>query len=111
MVSKQATINALVSIVLDPATKDSDFPLVLYHKVCLLFPIIPGTDGQDQANEKDYSHEGFGFKFKKIQADMVSSLMSSKEVKVFKGDEGAGNNKVNKYGSGTAQAPMSEAAK
>jgi hypothetical protein len=97
LISKQATINALVSIVLDPATKDSDFPLVLYHK--------------DQANEKDYSHEGFGFKFKKIQADMVSSLMSQKEVKLFKGDEGAGNNKVNKYGSGTAQAPMSEAAK
>lgn len=42
---------------------------------------------------------------------MVSSLMSSKDVKLFKGDEGAGNNKVNKYGSGTAQAPMSEAAK
>lgn len=42
---------------------------------------------------------------------MVSGLMSSKEVKLFKGDEGAGNNKINKYGSGTAQAPMSEAAK
>lgn len=97
LVSKQATINALVSLVIDPATKDSDFPLVLYHK--------------DQANEKDYSHEGFGFSFKKTQADMVSGLMSSKEVKLFKGDDGAGNNKVNKYGSGTAQAPMSEAAK
>ena len=24
--------NALVSLVLDPATKDSDFPLILYHK-------------------------------------------------------------------------------
>lgn len=69
------------------------------------------TRTQDQANEKDYSHEGFGFKFKKTQADLVSGLMSTKEVKYFKGDEGAGNNKVNKYGSGTAQAPMSEAAK
>jgi hypothetical protein len=40
LVSKQATINALVSIVLDPATKDSDFPLVLYHKV-RSFPFSP----------------------------------------------------------------------
>lgn len=32
------TINALVSLELDPATADSDFPLVLFHK--------------DQANEK-----------------------------------------------------------
>jgi len=74
-----------------------------------LLTIKDGTDKQDQANEKDYSHEGFGFKFKKIQADMVAGLMSQKEVKYFKGDEGAGNNKVNKYGSGTAQAPMSDA--
>lgn len=111
LVSKQATINALVSIVLDPATKDSDFPLVLYHKVRTYpsFFLSCMPDKQDQANEKDYSHEGFGFKFKKIQADMVASLMSQKEVKYFKGDEGAGNNKVNKYGSGTAQAPLSDA--
>lgn len=40
LVSKQATINALVSIVLDPATKDSDFPLVLYHKVCTSPPLF-----------------------------------------------------------------------
>lgn len=39
---------------------------------------------QDQANEKDYSHEGFGFSFKKTQADLVSKFMSSKEVKWFK---------------------------
>jgi hypothetical protein len=70
LIPKQATINALVSLVIDPATKDSDFPLVLYHK--------------DQANEKDYSHEGFGFAFKKIQADIVMKLMSQPEVKMFK---------------------------
>lgn len=33
LIPKQATINALVSLALDPATKDSDFPLILYHKV------------------------------------------------------------------------------
>ncbi len=32
LISKEATINALVTLVLDPATKDSDFPLILYHK-------------------------------------------------------------------------------
>ncbi|KAK4688173.1 hypothetical protein P7C73_g1936, partial [Tremellales sp. Uapishka_1] len=95
LVSKQATINALVSIVLDPATKDSDFPLILYHK--------------DQANEKDYSHDGFGFTFKKTQADLVSKFMSSKEVNYFKGDANAEKEPVRKYGSGTAQAPMSDA--
>lgn len=94
LVSKEATINALVSLVLDPATKDSDFPLILYHK--------------DQANEKDYSHEGFGFSFKKTQADVVMKLMSQKEVNYFKGDETATKEKPKKYGSGTADAPMSQ---
>jgi hypothetical protein len=42
---------------------------------------------QDQANEKDYSHEGFGFSFKKTQADIVAKFMSSKEVKYFKVSE------------------------
>ncbi|WWC64653.1 uncharacterized protein I303_107264 [Kwoniella dejecticola CBS 10117] len=92
LIPKKATINALVSLVLDPATKDSDFPLILYHK--------------DQANEKDYSHEGFGFSFKKTQADMVMKLMSDKNVKVFKGDENATKEPVKKYGSGTAEAPL-----
>lgn len=92
LIPKTATINALVSLVLDPATKDSDFPLILYHK--------------DQANEKDYSHEGFGFTFKKTQADLVSKFMSSKEVQYFKGDAGAEKEPVRKYGSGTAEAPL-----
>jgi hypothetical protein len=43
-IHKSTTINALVSLSLDPATKDSDFIQVKYHK--------------DQANSKDYSHEG-----------------------------------------------------
>ena len=58
---KTAKINALVSLSLDPATIDSDFIQVKYHK--------------DQANDKDYSHEGLGFNFKKWQADKVAGMM------------------------------------
>lgn len=50
LIPKTATINALVSLSLDPATVDSDFIQIKYHK--------------DQANDKDYSHEGLGFSFK-----------------------------------------------
>lgn len=108
LIPKKATINALVSLELDPATKDSDFPLILYHKAC---PVHWDSGSiadlrQDQANEKDYSHEGFGFSFKKVQADMVAKLMSSKEVKYFKGDENATKEPVRKYGSGTNEAPL-----
>jgi hypothetical protein len=88
LIPKKATINALVSIVLDPATKDSDFPLILYHKVCRVInehcTIADETDrlNQDQANEKDYSHEGFGFSFKKTQADIVAKFMSSRKSSI-----------------------------
>ncbi|KAI9795513.1 MAG: hypothetical protein M1833_006984 [Piccolia ochrophora] len=88
---KTATINALVSLALDPATVDSDFIQVKYHK--------------DQANDKDYSHEGVGFSFKKWQADQVAKNMSSEEVKVFEADSGAAKEKVNRYGDGKGQAP------
>ncbi|GFZ48648.1 hypothetical protein JCM24511_06397 [Saitozyma sp. JCM 24511] len=104
LIPKKATINALVSLVLDPATKDSEFPLILYHK-CTVVAETNRLD-QDQANEKDYSHEGFGFSFKKTQADIVAKFMSSKEVKYFKGDETAEKEAPKKYGTGTAQAPM-----
>lgn len=86
LMPKTARINALVSLSLDPATVDSDFIQVKYHK--------------DQANEKDYSHEGLGFSFKKWQADNVSKLMSSDEVKYFEKDKGAAKEDVRKYGSG-----------
>ena len=49
-VPKTAMINALVSLSLDPASVDTDFIRVKYHK--------------DQADRHDYSHEGFGFHFK-----------------------------------------------
>ena len=91
-----ATLNALVSLSLAPDTIDSDFIQVKYHK--------------DQANDKDYSHEGFGFKFKKWQADNVMKIMDIPELKEFEADKGAGKEYVRQYGSGTAeaQAPTKE---
>ena len=96
IIPKTATINALVSLSLDPATKDSEFIQVKYHK--------------DQANDKDYSHEGAGFSFKKWQADTVMKHMESEEVKLFEADKGAGKNAVRTYGSGAKEgsAPVKE---
>ncbi|KAL6713724.1 hypothetical protein ACLMJK_008216 [Lecanora helva] len=95
-IPKVATLNALVSLSLAPDTIDSDFIQVKYHK--------------DQANDKDYSHEGFGFSFKKWQADNVVKLMDSPEVKAFEADKGAGKEHVRTYGSGAAEgdAPTKE---
>jgi hypothetical protein len=58
-IHKTAVINALVSLSLDPDTAQSDFVQIKYHK--------------DQANEKDYSHKGIGFYFRKWQAGMVTA--------------------------------------
>lgn len=91
---KTATLNAIVSLSLDPATKDSDFIQVKYHK--------------DQANDKDYSHEGLGFSFKKWQADNVVKHIDANELKVFEADKGAGKNKAKKYGSGAAEGSAPE---
>lgn len=79
---------------LDPATVDSDFIQVKYHK--------------DQANDKDYSHEGVGFSFKKWQADNVAKYMDSPEVEQFAADKNAGKAPVKKYGSGTGDAPVKD---
>ncbi|CZT12536.1 uncharacterized protein RAG0_16329 [Rhynchosporium agropyri] len=76
VIPKTATINALVTLSLDPETVHSDFIRVKYHK--------------DQANDKDYSHEGLGFTFKKWQADQVAKHMDSKEVEYFEADKTAG---------------------
>lgn len=96
IIPKTATINALVSLSLDPSTVDADFIQIKYHK--------------DQANDKDYSHEGLGFSFKKWQADQVAKHMDSKEVEFFKADQGAGKEHVKKYGSGgtEGQAPVKD---
>lgn len=69
VIPKTAVVNAIVSLSLDPATIDSDFIRVKYHK--------------DQANEKDYSNEGIGAVIKKFQADKVAKYMDSPEVKQF----------------------------
>ena len=75
-------------------TINSDFIRIKYHK--------------DQANDKDYSHEGLGFSFKKWQADQVMKHMDSPEVAEFKTDEGAVKTAVHTYGSGgkDGQAPV-----
>ncbi|KAI4205971.1 MAG: hypothetical protein LQ346_001350, partial [Caloplaca aetnensis] len=96
IIPKTATINALVSLSLDPETENTDFIRVKYHK--------------DQANDKDYSHEGLGFSFKKWQADQVMKHMDSPEVAQFEADKGAAKTPVKSYGSGAAegQAPTKE---
>lgn len=96
VIPKTATINALVSLSLDPSTIDSEFIQLKYHK--------------DQANDKDYSHEGLGFSFKKWQADTVMKHMDSPEVAQFEADKGAGKNAVKEYGSGASDgnAPVKD---
>lgn len=86
-IPKTATITGLVSLSLDPATRDSDFIQIKYHK--------------DQANEKDYSHEGLGFSFKKWQADNVVKHLDAPELKEFEADKDAAKEHVRKYGTGT----------
>ena len=84
-----------MSLSLDPATADSDFPQIKYHK--------------DQANGKDYSHTGAGFAFKKWQADRVAGMMDSEDVKFFKADDKEEYEEpVRKYDSGTDQAPKKQ---
>jgi len=83
-----------VSLSLDPGTVDSDFIQVKYHK--------------DQADDKDYSHEGLGFSFKKWQADQVAKHMDSPEVEAFVADKGAAKEPVKKYGDGAGDAPTKE---
>ncbi|OSX61904.1 hypothetical protein POSPLADRAFT_1181945 [Postia placenta MAD-698-R-SB12] len=92
---KSTTINALVSLSLDPASADSDFPQVKYHK--------------DQANGKDYSHTGAGFAFKKWQADRVAGMMDSEDVQAFKADgKKEYHEDVRRYKNGEADAPKKD---
>jgi hypothetical protein len=95
VIPKTATINALVSLSLEPESAESEFIRVKYHK--------------DQANDKDYSHEGLGFSFKKWQADQVAKNMDSPEVAQFEADKDAGKTEVNRYGDGKGQtAPFTK---
>jgi hypothetical protein len=86
LIPKTARITGLVSLSLDPDTANSDFIQVKYHK--------------DQANEKDYSHEGLGFSFKKWQADNVVKHMDAPELKEFEADKNAAKEHVSKHGTG-----------
>ncbi|KAF2642069.1 hypothetical protein P280DRAFT_291923 [Massarina eburnea CBS 473.64] len=86
LIPKTATITGLVSLSLDPKTRDTEFMQIKYHK--------------DQANEKDYSHEGLGFSFKKWQADNVVKHMDSPELKEFEQDKSANKEQVKMYGTG-----------
>ena len=109
-IPKTTTINALVSLSLDPATVDSDFIQIKHHK--------------EQVNDKDCSHEGLEFSFKsecfqgwcapisrkatwdhpnravltrsliEWQADNVAKIMDSKEVEYFIADKDAGEKHV-----------------
>jgi hypothetical protein len=72
LIPKTITMKSLVSLSLDPETVDKDFMRIKYHK--------------DQANEKDYSHEGLGFHLKKWQADHVPQYIDAKEVQYFEKD-------------------------
>ena len=65
----------------------------------LQYTVVPFTDVH-RANDKDYSHEGVGFSFKKWQADKVMSHIDSDEVKYFEKDKGATKEPVRKYGTG-----------
>lgn len=92
---KSTTINAIVSLSLDPGTADSEFPQIKYHK--------------DQANGKDYSHGGPGFAFKKWQADKVAGIMDNEDVQSFKEDgKEEYHDKVRKYDSGISDAPQKD---
>jgi len=63
------------------------------------YTVVHFTDDY-RANDKDYSHEGAGFSFKKWQADQVAKHMSAEEVKYFEKDKGAAKEPVKKYGTG-----------
>ncbi|KAH8761553.1 hypothetical protein F5883DRAFT_678181 [Diaporthe sp. PMI_573] len=67
------------------------------------FKLIPKTATinapyhKDQANDKDYSHEGCWFFIQEMASDNVAKHMDSKEVEAFIEDKNASKNKVKKY--------------
>jgi hypothetical protein len=82
-IPKAVTITGLVSLGLDPATRDSSFIQIKYHK--------------EQANEKDPIHKGLGFSFKKWQADNIVEHMNEPDLKQFEADNDAGKACVGKH--------------
>jgi hypothetical protein len=82
----------LGSLSLDPETVDAEFIQVKYHK--------------DQASDKNHSHVGMRFSFKKWRADQVKKYMNSNEVEAFIGDKDTGKEHVRTYGDGKGDAPV-----
>jgi hypothetical protein len=80
-----------VTLSLNPETVHGDFIRVKYHK--------------DQASDKDHSHGGLGFTFKKWRADQVAKHMDSKEVETFEADNTAWKMHVKEYGDGKRETP------
>ncbi|KAK2595325.1 hypothetical protein QQS21_006925 [Conoideocrella luteorostrata] len=79
LLPKAVSMKSFVTLSLDPETVHGDFIQVKYHK--------------DQNNEKDYTHEGVGFAFKKWQADNVAKWIASEDVKYFEKDNVSHNRK------------------
>jgi hypothetical protein len=75
---------------LGPETVHNDFVRIKYHK--------------DQANDKDYNHEGPGFTFR-WQADQVSKYIDNHKVAAFEGDRNAAKERVRKYSDGKGETP------
>lgn len=73
LLPKTVTLRSMISLSLDPETAEREFVRIKYHK--------------DQGNEKDYSHEGLGFNFKKWQADNVPKYLHAEEMKHFEHDK------------------------
>ncbi|KAK4102718.1 hypothetical protein N658DRAFT_494753 [Parathielavia hyrcaniae] len=79
LVPKALTLRSLVSLALDPATVDSDFIRVKYHK--------------DQATAKDYSSEGLAAVLKKWQVEATTAILGAvdSDLQAFVPDKGAGS--------------------
>lgn len=77
LLSKSTTMQSVVSLSLDPATKDSDFIQVKYHK--------------DQSQPDESSKEGLGFNLKKWQADNVPKHLDEEKMKIFEQDNLSSN--------------------
>jgi hypothetical protein len=82
VIGKDVSMDSIVSLSLDPATVDSDFIRVKYHK--------------DQAREEDYSNSGLGPALKKFQADQTARFIGVEEMKEFEEDRKYGGQKEKK---------------
>ncbi|KAF2271849.1 uncharacterized protein EI97DRAFT_453404 [Westerdykella ornata] len=98
LIPKTITVTHLITLSLDPSTRDTDFMQIKYHK--------------DQANDRDYSHEGVRFGFKKWQAEMTARFLpNAPELAASEADRrSGGEEEVRRWGTGTEEgdAPKGE---